>query len=184
MNILYEDLSKRRLWVDGESTLTKEALYDKILSASDVEQCIIHDFDSEITNYEKLKGIKFKYKKVPNTDFDTRFFIPDRYFSIDLEEYFFKRIKQRTPNYNGLSIEEKEKRIIRVLDELDKYQQLFLSDVLRLGLFIVDTFKDNGVVWGSGRGSSCASYLLYLIELHDVDSVKYDLTIDEFLRDV
>ena len=42
--------------------------------------------------------------------------------------------------------------------------------------------RDNGVIWGVGRGSSVASYVLYLIGIHKVDSMYYDLPINEFLR--
>jgi len=46
----------------------------------------------------------------------------------------------------------------------------------------VNIFEENKVVWGTGRGSSCASYILYLIGIHQVDSVKYDLDLGEFFR--
>ncbi len=42
--------------------------------------------------------------------------------------------------------------------------------------------RDNEVIWGVGRGSSVASYVLYLIGIHKVDSMYYDLPINEFLR--
>jgi DNA polymerase III alpha subunit len=38
------------------------------------------------------------------------------------------------------------------------------------------------IVWGVGRGSSCSSYLLYLLGLHEVDVVKYDVDISDFIR--
>ena len=42
--------------------------------------------------------------------------------------------------------------------------------------------RDNQVIWGVGRGSSVASYVLYLIGIHKIDSMYYDLPINEFLR--
>jgi DNA polymerase III alpha subunit len=42
--------------------------------------------------------------------------------------------------------------------------------------------KENKIVWGVGRGSSVASYVLYLIGVHRIDSIKYDLDIREFLK--
>ena len=41
---------------------------------------------------------------------------------------------------------------------------------------------DKNVLWGVGRGSSVASYALFLIGVHKIDSVKYDLDWREFLR--
>ena len=46
----------------------------------------------------------------------------------------------------------------------------------------IDILKENNVVWGIGRGSSVNSYVLYLIEVHDLDSVKFDLDINEFFH--
>jgi DNA polymerase III alpha subunit len=37
-------------------------------------------------------------------------------------------------------------------------------------------------VWGVGRGSSVASYVLFLIGVHRIDSMKYNLDYKEFLR--
>jgi DNA polymerase III alpha subunit len=42
--------------------------------------------------------------------------------------------------------------------------------------------KANNIIWGVGRGSSVASYVLYLLEVHRVDSMYYNLDIREFLR--
>jgi DNA polymerase III alpha subunit len=38
------------------------------------------------------------------------------------------------------------------------------------------------VLWGVGRGSSVASYCLYILGVHKVDSIKYELDIHEFLK--
>jgi DNA polymerase III alpha subunit len=46
----------------------------------------------------------------------------------------------------------------------------------------VETMRVNNIVWGVGRGSSVASYVLYLIGVHKIDSMYYDLDIEEFLR--
>jgi DNA polymerase III alpha subunit len=48
--------------------------------------------------------------------------------------------------------------------------------------YVVDTLRANNVVWGVGRGSSVASYVLFIIGVHKIDSVKYDLDWREFLR--
>ena len=47
---------------------------------------------------------------------------------------------------------------------------------------MVDIMRKNNVVWGVGRGLSVASYVLYLIGVHKIDSLYYDLDIEEFLR--
>jgi len=42
--------------------------------------------------------------------------------------------------------------------------------------------QENKVIWGVGRGSSVASYVLYLIGVHRVNSMYYNLDVGEFLR--
>ena len=71
----------------------------------------------------------------------------------------------------------------RVDREMDLFEARDLLPVLRLMFMLVDHFRRNGIVWGVGRGSSVASYVLFLIGVHRIDSLYYDLDIEEFLRD-
>jgi hypothetical protein len=70
----------------------------------------------------------------------------------------------------------------RAGEELLLYQDRELFDLLRYLKYLVDTMKLHNVVWGVGRGSSVASYVLYLLEVHRIDSMFYDLDPSEFLR--
>jgi len=70
----------------------------------------------------------------------------------------------------------------RVSTELELFIQHNMMDVLFYCKYLVDTMKENNIVWGVGRGSSVASYVLYLIGVHRVDSIKYNLDIKEFLK--
>lgn len=70
----------------------------------------------------------------------------------------------------------------RVSEELELFIQYKMMDVLRYVKYLVDTMRKEGIVWGVGRGSSVASYVLYLIGVHKVDSIKYNLDIREFLK--
>ena len=54
--------------------------------------------------------------------------------------------------------------------------------MLKTMKYIVDTLRTNNVVWGVGRGSSVASYVLHIIGVHKIDSVKYNLPIEEFFK--
>jgi len=49
-------------------------------------------------------------------------------------------------------------------------------------IYLVDFMRENEIVWGVGRGSSVASYVLYLIGVHRIDSIKFGLDWREFLR--
>jgi len=66
--------------------------------------------------------------------------------------------------------------------ELTEFETRNLFPVLRILIYIIDTMRKHKLVWGVGRGSSVASYVLYLLGVHKVDSLKYNLDIKEFLK--
>ena len=70
----------------------------------------------------------------------------------------------------------------RVGQELLLYVDRNLLTMLQYLKFLVATMRANNIVWGVGRGSSVASYVLFLIGIHKIDSIYYDLPIEEFLR--
>ena len=57
-----------------------------------------------------------------------------------------------------------------------------MFDLLKYMVYLVDFMRENDIVWGVGRGSSVSSYVLYLIGVHKVDSVQFDLDYHEFMR--
>ena len=75
-----------------------------------------------------------------------------------------------------------EPELQRVGQELLLYQERNLFPLLQYLKYFVDTMRKNRVVWGLGRGSSTASYVLYLLGVHKINSLYYDLPIEEFLK--
>jgi DNA polymerase III alpha subunit len=70
----------------------------------------------------------------------------------------------------------------RVDEELLLFIQYDMFDLLFYLKYLVDTMRENKIVWGVGRGSSVASYVLFLIGVHKINSIKYKLDINEFLK--
>ena len=70
----------------------------------------------------------------------------------------------------------------RLIEEIELFRQHNMTDLLRYLKYLVDTMREHNIVWGVGRGSSVASYCLYLIGVHKIDSIKYNLDIKEFLK--
>jgi DNA polymerase III alpha subunit len=75
-----------------------------------------------------------------------------------------------------------EAELQRAGDELIKFQERKMFVLLQYLKYLVDTMRKNNVVWGVGRGSSVASFVLFLIGVHRINSLYYDLSIDEFLK--
>jgi DNA polymerase III alpha subunit len=70
----------------------------------------------------------------------------------------------------------------RVKLELELFEKHNMIELLCYLKFLVDTMRSNSILWGVGRGSSVASYCLYLLGIHKINSLKYNLDIREFLR--
>ena len=95
--------------------------------------------------------------------------MPDEYKHMDIAEYI-------------LSLCDSDEKLQRCGEELLLFQERNLFDLLRYLKYLVDVMNDNQVIWGVGRGSSVASYVLYLIGVHKIDSLYYDLDVTDFLR--
>ena len=112
-------------------------------------------------------------KKISLETFDRsnqeQWFYPSKYNDIELETF----LKNKCSNDTELH---------RVQLELELYKKFNLEKLLRYLIYLVDTLRENNLVWGVGRGSSVASYVLYLIGVHKINSLKYNLDINEFLR--
>ena len=70
----------------------------------------------------------------------------------------------------------------RVMMEMELFRERDLIPLLRLMFALVAHFRAEKVVWGVGRGSSVASYCLFLIGVHKLDSLRYGLDVREFLK--
>jgi hypothetical protein len=109
-------------------------------------------------------------------------FMPDEYKVFDLLSFFDVMIAHET----GYPISDlsyrKTPEYARKEEELKAFQEKGLVQLLRYMKYLVDFMRKNNIVWGVGRGSSVASYLLYLIGVHRINSFKYDLDWREFLR--
>jgi DNA polymerase III alpha subunit len=99
----------------------------------------------------------------------TQWHIPAEYHDLDVRAMLRKRCQFPAETH-------------RVTLEMDLFEAKGLLPVLRLMCFLVDRWRAAGVVWGVGRGSSVASYCLFLIGVHKIDSIHYDIDITEFLR--
>jgi DNA polymerase III alpha subunit len=81
-----------------------------------------------------------------------------------------------------LSLCHTEAELQRCGQELLLYQERDLFDLLRYLKYLVDVMSANQIIWGVGRGSSVASFVLFKLGVHRIDSLYYNLDPAEFLR--
>lgn len=95
--------------------------------------------------------------------------MPDEYKNMDIAKYVLEQCKN-------------DSELQRAGMELLLFQERNMFDLLKYLKYLVDTMRRNNIVWGVGRGSSVASFVLFLIGIHKINSLYYDLTIEEFLK--
>lgn len=145
-----------------------------------IEKIVIENTDETLQfkeNLEEKNGITVSLYQ--NHDIDLHTFdhacqsiwlMPEHYAELDIEAFLINKC------------EGDYKKIDRVKMELSEYRSKNMYNVLKFMVFLVDFMTEKNVIWGVGRGSSVASYVLYLIGIHKVDSIFYDLDFYEFMK--
>ena len=95
--------------------------------------------------------------------------MPKEYYELDIAKWVLDQCNS-------------EAELQRAGDELIKFQERKMFVLLQYLKYLVDTMRKNNIVWGVGRGSSVASYVLYLLGVHRINSMYYDLDVREFLK--
>lgn len=151
------------------STSTEDEVVKAITlhGLSVVEHCLV---DTDLCKkYEDIIESERLAYPVPKTGIDPKnWFIPDHYRNMDIEGL----LVDLCPEQNRQ----------RLLLELELFKKNKMLIVLKAMKYLVDTMRANDIVWGVGRGSSVASYALFLLGVHKIDSVKYNLPIEEFFK--
>lgn len=144
---------------------------DRKLKNTLVDQVIHFHSDLQISSKPGLKIYRESQTSV--REFDLRnqsvWLMPDSYKKMDIAKHVLDKCQN-------------DAELQRVGEELLLYQERNLFDLLRYLKYLVDTMRKNNIVWGVGRGSSVASFVLFLLEVHRINSLYYDLSITEFIK--
>lgn len=162
----------------GRVILDSNDLINLILNENNINGLLASETDESIkfnrfSETDKLLIYNNDLESQNQEDYDHEssnlWFTPQEYQEINLSNWLLSRCS------NDLQKN-------RVIEELNMYEERNLFPLLQHLIYLVDHFRKNNIVWGIGRGSSVASYILFLISIHKVDSILYDLDIREFLR--
>jgi DNA polymerase III alpha subunit len=134
----------------------KQVVFDEDLNLSDIPNVLLYQIEnSSISEFDKkLQDI---------------WFMPDEYKNMDIAKYVLDQCKT-------------DEELQRAGQELMLYQERDMFILLKYMKYLVDTMRENNIIWGVGRGSSVASFVLYLINIHRINSLHWDLQIEEFLK--
>jgi DNA polymerase III alpha subunit len=159
--------------------LNEQDLFDAIYNGHQfsINDTMLAERTDSIKQLESQLGFKFLEPYETHfeiNDYDaacqSNWFMPEEYKTMDIESLVWSKCPPWDPEHT------------RVQEELEAYKARNMLDLLRWLKYFVDISTEKNIVWGVGRGSSVASYVLYLIGVHHVNSIKYNLDWQEFLR--
>jgi len=178
----------------GRVVYNRHDLYEMLYDGEDISSIEEVDWHEDFEKYNNaveknhLQNSLFKAIKKLSLDVDeydkenqSEWFIPEEYKALDIEEWLFAKV-MKEKQHAGVDFVYNSIEWMRVEQELEAYKERGLIPVLRYMIYLVDTMRENNIVWGVGRGSSVASYVLYIIGIHRINSIAYDLDWREFLR--
>lgn len=161
----------------GQKIFNEDDLCDVVLSDLDISnrKILVSKDINNLLDLEKFpKLTKYKETKLSVDQFDEQnqniWFMPKSYYELDIAQYV-------------INLCDTNEELLRVEEELLLYQKKNLFNLLRYLKYLVDTCRTHNIVWGVGRGSSVASFVLFLIGVHKINSLHYDLPINEFFKD-
>lgn len=162
----------------GQQVYTENELCDLYLSNPNInvnnilaDKKILFDEELELDNIPNI--LNYTIDNISLQEFDNNcqnsWFLPKYYIDFDIAQFILNQCKT-------------DQELQRAGQELLLFQERNMFTLLKYLKYLVDTMKKNNIVWGVGRGSSVASFVLYLLGIHKINSLYYDLPIDEFLK--
>lgn len=165
----------------GQVVVDSDTLRELILHGKNINHTIPL-IDDDIELYQQYQAQLLStisiFDKVADESMDidnfheiqsSNWLIPAEYATIDVLQWLGDKCKT-------------EQELIRVAEEYALYEARDLIMLLRLFIYLMAYFNENKFICGVGRGSSTCSYILYLIGVHRVDSLKYNLPITDYLK--
>jgi DNA polymerase III alpha subunit len=159
---IYDEMELCLLYLQDPSRNLKRVFVNDVIKFDEVLQ---------IENPPEL--IKYTGNNCSINQFDeinqNRWLMPHEYYELDIAKYILDQCST-------------DEELQRAGQELILFQERDMFILLKYLKYLVDTMRKNNIVWGVGRGSSVASFVLFLLGIHRINSLYYDLSIDEFIK--
>lgn len=184
MEQLQTGLLDRILRFDGVSIVTKEQAIALLLRGAQPKdlRAVVEDEEFDKFNAQVSSEEKIHIAKPEPISVNLEWQLPEPHLSMDLRATIVDRAVARLLKLN-YSEELQLKASERIMLEYDEIEKRGMVEFMKTVIYILDTFQRQNIVWGVGRGSSCACYILFILGLHVVDCVKFDVPMEEFFHD-
>lgn len=159
---VYTEADICNLYMSNPNIVLKQIIVEKTIQISDIiDTTSIPKF---ITHIPSTLSVQEFDQAAQN-----KWFIPESYKDFDIAKYVLDQCKT-------------DAELQRAGQELLLFFERDMFPLLVYLKYLVDTMRKHNVIWGVGRGSSVASFVLFLLGVHKINSLYYDLNIDEFLK--
>jgi DNA polymerase III alpha subunit len=145
-----------------------QSVFDSMIVDSSVDLSQWPDWSESMPGFQQQRLHTCSVPEFHSTQ-QQQWHMPDAYKNMDIAAHV-------------LGLCQSDAELQRCGQELMLYQEQGLFNLLRYLKYLVDVMQQNAIIWGVGRGSSVASHVLYLMGVHRIDSLYYNLDIHEFLR--
>ena len=159
---IYNEMELCLLYLQDPNRTIKRALVENDIKFDEVLEL---ENAPELIQYNKLDMTLEQF----DNQMQSNWLMPEHYKTMDIAQYILNQCQG-------------EAELQRAGKELLLFQERDMFVLLRYLKYLVDTMRENNIVWGVGRGSSVASFVLFLLGIHRINSLYYDLSIDEFLK--
>ena len=170
-------LSEYDLWLDGCISVFPEHVKKYIRTCPHDKLFVTDSQHPSIKQFNQLSDFRLVEKDGLDADvIDPSFKLPPEYTDLNVMDYLLS-LESEIPKDDLY-----QERIMRLRYEIEVFRLRDLFDIVKLLKYVIDTFDATNTVWGVGRGSSCSSYILFLMGLHLVDVVRYDIDLHDFIK--
>lgn len=165
----------------GQAILSSDNLREILLQGKNIGHLNVVK-DDDIALFEKYQS-HLLHQKIVFLDAPEELLSFDDFHLQKADEWVFPLEYQQVDVHKWLLDKcETQVQIDRINEEYIMYKERDLIMLLRLFIFLVDYMRKHKFIWGVGRGSSVSSYILFLIGVHRVDSLKYGFDIKDYLK--
>jgi DNA polymerase III alpha subunit len=170
--------------------MTLDAYHRRVFNEKELCEILYNNPDEQLKEYrlndnrQYQQAIKQNFSSVemidilPDIDLDVHkwhkqnqsiWHMPDEYKNLNVAEWVLSKCNN-------------DEEVQRCGQELLEYAERDMLEMLCYLKYLVDTMTENSIVWGVGRGSSVSSFVLYIIGVHRINSLYYELDFNEFMR--
>ena len=167
----------------GQMVFSQNDICDLLMQGQTVDSLTQVVVDDTVNIEELIRHVERSASLLTwSFPYDTKTSVPEFHVAQQQHWHMPREYKELDIAQHILDLCKSDAELQRCGAELLLYQERNLFDLLRYLKYLVNVMTENKVIWGVGRGSSVASYVLYKLGVHRIDSMYYNLDVHEFLR--